>query len=237
MNTQKRSKDFDKMIIEAIQGNYSFFAWQSVAGVIEKCKLKLKAFRKDYNEIELIADDENEVSLVKVISGNRILNIYVPELSIAFSTELKSISADKKIKIYLPQDFTFYERRKHERVELEKPWFISFEYNKKMIKKSIYDISLGGFALVLPKSDKINIEKGKMLELMTIEIGSKKVRVKAECVQTCVIDRFKLENLPYGGYKIAFRFTGVSKDDRAYLMEMISHEVLLNHVSKKSKPA
>ena len=237
MNTQKRSKDFDKMIIEAVKGNYKFFAWQSIAGVVEKCELKLKAFRKDYNEIEMIADDKSDGSLTRVISGNRMLNIYVPELSIAFSTELKSIGVDKNIKIYLPKDFTFYERRKHERIHAQNAWFASFEYNKKVIKKTVYDVSYGGFALILPRSDKINIAKGKMLDLVTIEIGTKRIRVRAECIQACSIDRYKLEDLPYGGYKLAFRFTGISKEDRAYLVEVIAHEILVKQVSKKSKLA
>ncbi len=84
MKEQKRSKDFDRMIIEAVQGHYSFFAWQSIGGVVEKCELKIKAYRKDYNEIELEACPGEEDRLGLVISGNRVLNIYVPESSISF---------------------------------------------------------------------------------------------------------------------------------------------------------
>lgn len=234
MNEQKRSKDFDRMIIEAVQENVSFFAWQSIGGTIEKCKLKIKAYRKDYNEIELELCAGQEEKLAKVISGNRILNVYVPELSVSFSSELKSVSADKKIKLYPPSEYSFYERRKHERVQPSKTCFVSFEHNKQNIRKSIYDFSLGGIAIILPKSDKVVISKGKTYAVFTLDIGLRKMKVKAECVNSFNIDRFKFDNLPYGGFKIAFRFTDISKEDKAFLAEFVTHEMLMQQVQKKA---
>lgn len=234
MKEQKRSKDFDRMIIEAVQGNFSFFAWQSIGGNVEKCELKIKAYRKDYNEIELELKNENsEDALAKVISGNRILNIYVPELSVTFSSELKAVTADKKVKIYPPKEFTFFERRKHERLNPTKSCFVSFEHNRSVLKKSIYDISIGGIAIILPKSDKVLIQKGKLFPNLILEIGLRKMKIQAECVNSFNIDRFKLENLPYGGYKIAFRFVDMSKEDREFLTEFVTHQALIqNHMKK-----
>ncbi|MFA6237291.1 MAG: PilZ domain-containing protein [Bacteriovorax sp.] len=235
MKEQKRSKDFDRMIVEAVQDNYSFFAWQSIGGNVEKCELKVKAYRKDYNEIELELCPGQEDSLAKVISGNRILNIYVPELSVSFSAELKSVTVDKKVKLYPPSDYSFYERRKHERVKPAKTCFASFELNGKMInKKAIYDFSLGGIAIILPKSDKITIAKGTKFTVFTLEIGLKKIKVKAECVNSFIIDRFKYDNLPYGGFKLAFRFSEISKEDKDFLAAFVTHELLLQQVKKKA---
>lgn len=234
MNEQKRSKDFDRMIVEAVQENVSFFAWQSIGGTVEKCELKIKAYRKDYNEIELELCPGQENTLAKVISGNRILNIYVPELSVSFSSELKSVTADKRVKLYPPTDYSFYERRKHERVQPAKSCFVSFEHNKNIIRKTIYDFSMGGIAIILPKSDKVVITKGKLFNVFTLDIGTRKIKVKAECVNSFNIDRFKFENLPYGGYKIAFRFTDISKEDKAFLAEFVTHEMLMQQVQKKA---
>lgn len=234
MKEQKRSKDFDRMIVEAVQENLSFFAWQSIGGSVEKCELKIKAYRKDYNEIELELCGGQEDKLAKVISGNRILNIYVPELSVSFSSELKSVTADKKIKLYPPESYFFYERRKHERVQPAKACYVSFEHNKMILKKSIYDFSLGGIAIILPKSDKVAIAKGKIYAVFVLEIGFRKIRAKAECVNSFSIDRFKFENLPYGGFKLAFRFTEISNDDRAFLAEFITHEILVQQSQKKA---
>lgn len=65
MKEQKRGRDFDRMIVEAVQGNFSFFAWQSHDGVVEKCEMKVRAFRKDYNEIELEVKEDQLDKLPK----------------------------------------------------------------------------------------------------------------------------------------------------------------------------
>lgn len=234
MKDLKRSKDFDRLMVEAVQGGYSFFAWNSVGGVVEKCGLKIKAYRKDYNEIELEMIPGEEEKLGKVISGNRILNIYVPEISVSFSSELKTVSADKKVKLYIPSDFSFYERRKHERVQPAKTCYVSFELNKQMVRKPIYDFSLGGIAFILPKSDKMIVSKGKTFDTFVIEIAFKKIKVKAVCVNSFTIDRFKHENLPYGGYKVAFRFTEISPEDRKFLMDFVTTEMIAQQVKKKA---
>jgi hypothetical protein len=234
MSTEKRGKDFDRMIIEAVQGNFSFFAWISLAGIVEKCELKIKAFRKDYNEMELVPVTGQEDVVAKVISGNRKLNIYVPELSLSFTSELKNIGIDKKVKIYIPTEFSFYERRKHERLTPNKTCYMSFELNKNVYKKTIFDISLGGVAIVLPKSDKVNIVKGKEFPLIILDVLGRRINVKAECVGSVTIDRFKNENLPYGGFKLAFRFSGLSKEDRDYLLEFITLQAILQKEMKKA---
>lgn len=234
MKEQKRGRDFDRMVVEAVQANYSFFAWQSLGGVVEKCELKVKAFRKDYNEIELEVREDQVAMLGKVVSGNRILNIYVPELSVSFSTELKSVPSGRTLKIFPPKDYSFYERRKHERLQPTKTCYVNFELNKMPMKKSIFDISIGGFAIILPKSDKVVVTKGKEFPLLTLDVFGRKLKVKAECVNSVTIDRFKLDTLPYGGYKIAFRFIEMSKEDKDYLVEFIAHQSLQQMNVKKA---
>ena len=51
-----------------------------------------------------------EENLEKVVSGDRNFNMYIPELSVSFTSELKSISPDKKVKIFIPHEFSFFER-------------------------------------------------------------------------------------------------------------------------------
>jgi hypothetical protein len=234
MKEQKRGREFERMLVEAVQEKISFFAWQSMGGVVDKCEFKIVAFRKDYGEIELVTKNENDPALQKVINGNRMLNIYVPELSVSFSSGLKTITVDKKIRIHLPTDYSFYERRKHERVVPLKTCYASFELNRNLFKKSVFDLSLGGFAIILPKSDKVVIAKGKNFPIITLEILGRKLKVRAECVDAITIDRYKLDSLPYGGYKIAFRFLDISLEDREYLVEYVTHQILLQQSMKKA---
>jgi len=232
MKDQKRGKEFDRMMVESVRSSYSFFAWQSIGGAVEKCELRVKAYRKDYNEIELETRIEKDPSLAKVISGTRVLNIYVPELSVSFSAELKVVAGEQKLKIYLPMEYSFYERRKHERLQPEKACYVSFEANRGLMKRAIFDISLGGFAIVLPKSDKVTVAKGKEFPIMVLDIYERKIKVKAECTNSLSIDRFKLDTLPYGGYKIAFRFIEISASDREFLIDFVTHQSLKQRLKK-----
>lgn len=229
-----KNKDFDRMILEAIQGKFPFFAWKSIGGVIEKCEMQVKAFRRDYNEIEFELKAEQEENLEKVVSGDRNFNMYIPELSVSFTSELKSISPDKKVKIFIPHEFSFFERRKHERVRPSKTCYLYFEHNHQVVKTAIHDISLGGIAFIMAKSEKINIAKGTNFSFFVLEFGARKIKLTAECVSAISIDRFKLENLPYGGFKIAFRFLDIAPDDRRFLMEYVTHETILKQVKKKA---
>jgi hypothetical protein len=234
MKEQKRSSDFDKMLIAAVKNDLLFFVLRSIDGNVEKCEMRIKAYRKDYNEIELELCANEEEKLTKVISGNRILNIYVPDISVSFFAELKTITVENKIKLYLPLNYIFHNRRKHERIQLEKTCYLSFEYNNIMVRRPIYDLSIGGVSIILPKSDKIRIIKGKKYDIFVMDIGIRKIKVKSECINAFSINRFKVANLPYGGFMLAFRFTEIGIKDKEYLNEYIAHEMLVRQVQKKA---
>jgi c-di-GMP-binding flagellar brake protein YcgR len=137
------------------------------------------------------------------------------------------------MKILPPEEYSFHERRKHERLQPVKTCYAAIELNKAVMKKAIYDISIGGFAIILPKSEKVNVSKGKIIPLVVLEIDGKKMKLNVECVNSVTIDRYKIDDLPYGGYKIAFRFAQVSTEDRAFLTEYVTHQVLLKlHIKK-----
>lgn len=230
MKEKKRNNDFDKIMIEALQGDFSFYAWQSVGGVLEKCELKMKAYRRDHSEMEFEPHEGQGFKLANIVSGNRAFNIYIPELSISFSSGIKEIMEDKRIKVDLPKGYFFHERRKHERIQPSKTCYVSFEYNNVLTKKAIYDVCQGGVSVVLPKSGKIVLEKGKIYNEFILEVGTRKIKVKAECVKSFWINRFKFENMPYGGFKLAFRFIEMKNEDREFWNNYITNEMLLKCV-------
>jgi hypothetical protein len=234
MKEQKRDKEFDKKIIDCIQKNYSFYAWKSLNGNIEKCELKGKAIRCDYGEIELEARLGSEKQLENVVSGNRKISMYIPEMGISFWAQLKNVSADGKIKIVIPEEYGIHERRKHERVVPENKCYVTLEIKSQMYKKAIYDLSMGGFAIILPKTEKVGIAKDAVFNSATLDIpGIKnKIKVKVICVSSFAFDRFRFSELPYGGYKIAFCFKDLSPESKKVIDEFMLTE-LLNQSSRK----
>jgi len=234
MKEQKRNKEFDKLIIEAIQKSFSLYAWKSLDGVIKKCEMKIKAMRNELNEYEIEVTDKAGNELKDLMGGDKLINFYIPEQSVSFQAKFFQQLEGKRFKVVIPEDYTFFERRKHERITPSKSGYLTFEHNKLMYKKPIFDISVGGLAILLPKNDRMGVLKHKVFESVLIEVGGKKMKAKIECVQTFSIDRFEFEHMPYGGFKIAFVFRGMNADDREQLLEYITTESIL---SKKLKGA
>lgn len=236
MKEHKRDKEFDKKIIECIQKNYSFYAWQSINGVVEKCEMKGKALRCEYGEIELEAREGQEHQIQNILSGNRKVSIYVPEMGMSFQSPLKSVLESAKIKITIPEDYTVHERRKHERLNPKQTCYVSLEIKSQMYKKTIYDMSMGGFAIVIPKTEKLTIPKDTVLSSVTLEFfGSKeKIRAKVICISSFSFDRFRYADLPYGGYKMAFCFKDLSVESKKLIDEFIVSELLSQSVIKKA---
>lgn len=218
-----RDRNFEKMIVEMVQNQSPAIAWHSVNGVVTKVELLAKAFRKEYSEIELVVKSGNGEELQKVVGGSRVLNLYIPQASISFSAPIKSISEDFRIKTSLPESYQFYERRENERVQPTKSMYVAFEYQKVVYKKALFDISVGGFSLIIPRNDRLSLHKGTIFPTMTIEISGKKIKVKAECVNSFSVDRYKLENLPYGGQKIAFKFLAMAPEDQTFINNLVEH--------------
>lgn len=215
------------MIIEAVQKGQSLFIWQMLNENVEKCELNIKAYRKDYNEIELELRDGQSEKLEKIISHNRILNIYIPELSLSFFCELKSTVKDRRIKLFLPLEYAFHERRKHERVRPFNTYYLNLEINKSVVKKPVHDISLGGIAIVLAKTSKVTFKKGEVFSNMVLDLGHRKIKIKAEYIGSQTMDRFKSDGFPYGGEKLVFRFVEISTEDREFLASFIVQEILM----------
>jgi hypothetical protein len=236
MKEQKRDKEFDKKIIDCIQNNYSFYAWKSLNGTIEKCELKGKAIRCEYEEIELEARLGSEKLLENVVSGNRKISIYIPEMGISFLAQLKNISADGKLKIVIPEEYGVHERRKHERVMPEKKCYVTVEIKSQMYKKAIYDFSMGGFAIIVPKTEKLGIAKDAVFASVILEIPGIKEKIKAKviCVSSFAFDRFRFNELPYGGYKIAFCFKDLSPDSKKVIDDFMLTELLNQSTRKKA---
>lgn len=218
-----RDRNFEKMIVEMVQNQSSAVAWHSVNGVVTKVELLAKAFRKDYAEIEFVVKSGSGEDLQKVVGGNRILNLYIPTASISFSAPIKGISEDFRIKVTLPESYQFYERRENERVQPTKSMYATFEFQKVVYKKALFDISVGGFSIIVPRNDRLSLHKGTVLPVMTIEISGKKIKIKAECVNSFSVDRYKLDNLPYGGQKIAFKFLAMAPEDQTFINELVAH--------------
>ncbi len=231
--SDKRSRDIVKNLIEAVQNNYSVYAWSSIDGVVSKYELKTKAVRKSLEEVDFEIVPSEDVSIEKVIPADKVVKFYVPDSSLSFEARLKNILGTQRFQTYLPFEFKFYERRKHERVSPKESCTIIFEHKRQVFKKTILDLSLGGVAILIPKTEKAIL--GEKLDSVhcLIELGTKRIKAKIDFCSSAIIDRFQMEQCPYGGYKISFRFSSMEEKDKEILNKFIATEVIVQKISKK----
>lgn len=234
MKVEKCGRGFDKKIVEAVQQDFVIYGWNSLDGSITKVELKIKAYRKDYNEIELLIRKGQAHTLGELINGEKKINIYIPELSLSFVSNVKSIFQDICLKIDVPEEYSFFERRRFERVIPSKTVHTQLALTRLQTRTAVHDISVGGFSIILPKSNKILVCKGDTFKDVMIDILGRRIMVNAECVSALLIDRFKSEALPYGGYKIAFRFVDIGPEDKEFLIDYVTQEVLVQSKFQKA---
>ncbi len=235
MKVEKVNRDFDKKIVEAITKKFPVVAWNSINSVIYKTQLTLKAYRKDYSELEFNVPEESIEEFSKLLEGGDKFRVYLPDLSIAFSLVVKQYSDPKMIKVFIPESFTFHERRNHERVKPDRLCYAYINFKNATPRVNIFDVSLGGFSVVYPKSLKVDIKEEEIYSNISLDIYGHKITGKFECVNTVSLDPHKVEALPYGGFKVAFRFVEIQSRDLDYLREFISTKIIQASSFKKAE--
>lgn len=235
MKIEKVNRDFDKKIIEAITKKFPVVAWNSNNSVIHKTQLTLKAYRKDYGELEFNIPEEKQEEFVKLLDGGDKFRVYLPDLSIAFSLVVKQYSDIKVVKTFIPDNFTFHERRNFERVTPDRLCYAYINFKNAKPRVNIFDVSLGGFSVVYPKSLKVDIKEEQIYDNISIDIYGHKIVGKFQCVNTVSLDPHKVESLPYGGFKVAFKFVEISQRDLDYLRDFISTKIIQSSDFKKAE--
>ena len=235
MKVEKVNRDFDKKIVEAITQKFQVVAWNSINSVIYKTQLTLKAYRKDYGELEFNIPEERAEEFSKLLEGGDKFRVYLPDLSIAFSLVIKQYSSEKAVKTFLPENFTFHERRNHERVKPDHLCYAYINFKNGTPRVNIFDVSLGGFSVVYPKSLKVDIKEEHLYSNISLDIYGHKITGKFQCVNTVSLDPHKVEALPYGGFKVAFQFVEIAQRDLDYLREFISNKIIQSANFKKAE--
>ncbi len=216
-----RDKYFDMSMSDVFQKKLPVIVWQNVDDVIFKCNIYLKSFKKDIGEFEFYVSEKDVELFRKITIGKRVISLYVPASSISFNVFIDQYIDDTKFKTSIPENYQFFNRRENERVQPTETTYVTFEYQKQTFKKYLFDISVGGLSLVIPKADRFNLEKGAMITNFVIHLENKKIKVHVECVNSFSVDRYKVDSLPYGGQKIAFKFIKIQTQDKIFINEYV----------------
>ena len=198
------NKKFEMDIIESINEGNEMIIWDLIEGNIVRLPVQLKSLNSFAKQLFINIEDGFTESLAHFVRGPGLVKFYIPELQLAFVSELNSIHGNS-LEVSYPVKEKRLERREHERFEPMSPLYCCFQN----IKYEIYDISEGGVSFILGASQYEQLFKSKN-DILNFEVDFNKDRiyVKGEVVDRKKIRPYQIDRFPYGAYRISVRLEG-----------------------------
>ncbi|MCP4914871.1 MAG: hypothetical protein GY909_17260 [Oligoflexia bacterium] len=165
----------------------------------------LNHFNQVNNEFRIVLD-EPEVFEDNNISKKTATRFYIPDLGIEFYSHFVNGVQRGPWWFATPETIKVHERRELERFYPMRSASVTLEKEGKTFKRKLYDISAGGFSILLSKSDIVNIKEDELFKDIKLSIDTVDLSVKAVVVKIRKAKPFKLENTPYAFKRVSFRF-------------------------------
>lgn len=223
-------------VIEVIEGTKdkgeTVFAWYVFNDHTLKVELTIQSIDKEGEEILLLPDPKSVFFIKEMISGLGTINVYVPKDLLIFSAEFKNIDEEGKLKIGFPTLFKVHDRRGWDRVQLEADVLALFELRGKTWNKKVFDLGSGGMSIVFNKTEHFRGEIQEKVENVKIKVGEKTAYCECTIVNILQLKPYMLENCPYGGTRVSFKFDNLGSDSKDFLEKILfSHIGLLKDLS------
>ncbi|RZF23154.1 PilZ domain-containing protein [Halobacteriovorax vibrionivorans] len=203
---------FEQDIIESINEDNEVIIWDVIENNILRLPVKFKSLNSFASKLFLTIEDGLKDSLAHFLRGPGLLKFYIPELQLAFVSELNAVHGTS-LEVSYPVKEKRLERREHKRFEPLTPHYAKFQN----LKYEIYDISKGGLSIVLGSSQYEQLFQLKNDTLnFTIEFAKESVHVKGKVVDTKKIKPYQISRFPYGAYRLAVQV----EDNSGYKKEV-----------------
>lgn len=205
-------KKFEKDIIESINEDNEVIIWDVIENNILRLPVKIKSLNSFASKIFLNIEEGLKDSLAHFLRGPGLIKLYIPEIQLAFVSELSAVHGTS-LEISYPVREKRLERREHERFEPLTPHYAKFQN----LKYEIFDISKGGLSIVLGSSQYEQLFQLKNDTLnFTIDFAKETVQVKGIVVDTKKIKPYQISRFPYGAFRLALRI----EDNTSYKNEV-----------------
>lgn len=205
-------KKFEEDIIESINEDNEVIIWDVIENNILRLPVKIKSLNSFASKIFLNIEEGLKDSLAHFLRGPSLIKLYIPEIQLAFVSELSAVHGTS-LEISYPVREKRLERREHERLEPLTPHYAKFQN----LKYEIFDISKGGLSIVLGSSQYEQLFQLKNDTLnFTIDFAKETVQVKGIVVDTKKIKPYQISRFPYGAFRLALRI----EDNTSYQNEV-----------------
>ncbi len=210
----------EKLLNEIAGKKYDVIAWNSIAGHFVKADVELDAtVTSRKKELHFSFTKSSLQMLKEIVSGSGKINFFIPYKGMLFTSDIIKLTDDKLITNF-PVDADFEDRRERDRFEaLEVK--ISINIRNRIVTKSCFDLSTGGFSVVFMASENLsNVSPGEEVEL-GIKYKDQNFSMKARNVGRKKVAPYELESIPYAGNRASFEFIEMTPEGRIFLNNII----------------
>ncbi|MBL6990042.1 MAG: PilZ domain-containing protein [Bacteriovoracaceae bacterium] len=212
--------DIQSLIKEAHTKKKPLIAWYFFVGKMLKAELDIVSVLSERKKIKLQAREKSFIYLKEMISGSGEINIYIPEYQFFFTTKICSLDDLGELTIEFPDESSVVDRRGGQRFSLSDDLLIELTYKNKKTKKKCFDISSGGFSIILSKSEKLLFKEDQLFDVVNVYFGSQQITLSAKIKNILKLKPFMVEDNPYGAFRISFQFVDV--DDLGAQLKLLT---------------
>lgn len=190
---------------KSFQNKNPVFAWGLENSQIKKAQLQPYKLTEKYMIFNL--SEESRLLIEELWDSKRELKLYFEKDGLFTASRVQEVG-ETQLRVSRPHLYDYEERRDQNRFLIEDFKVKIESANGKTLIKNATDLSLGGFAIVLMKSESNPFEPREVVKAELVRV-QKKAKVKV--VKEDLIKPFEYSITPYGGRRLAFTF--VDKDN------------------------
>jgi hypothetical protein len=144
--------DMDSKKISIEEGSFGFI-WFTVNNSLVQLPVTCSSINKIKNKMNFLLESQYQEYFKSMLGGSLNINFYIPDDSLNFTAEFLSLN-EKTLSVSFPNFHKKYDQRKNTRAIIDGEHVeISLADQGKIISKRCYDLSCGGFSIILNKNE------------------------------------------------------------------------------------
>ena len=196
---------FEDILLKIKKSETKLYVWNCQDDSITKAEVVLESYNKAKKYLTCKPIEGSAYYLAEMITGIGKLNFYIPDKSIYFISELKTLKDE--LVISWPEKLYLNDRRETPRTEeFSSVVKVEFEVDKQRYKKSCFDLGIGGFSFVLPATEKFSFKKGDVIPFINLYIGKEKNEISGKIQSIDIVDPKINQKYNYKVTRVSLRF-------------------------------
>ncbi len=230
MNKITREKVIAGFIQSAKDKSEEIYVWKITNDRKIMAKINFEVIRRSKHEIVISPAPEDQELYGHVLGACEELNFYLANSAVMFKAKVKQHLNDYKVLVSYPVFVAQVERRKSLRLNTYSTEEVKVNFCKTMINpkvltqsfnKSCYDISMGGFSILVSKLEAKFFQIGDPVAEATIFFNGRKITTAADVIHLIELEPENHMDLMYKVWKVSFQYNFIDKKDQEYINKYV----------------